>query len=88
MKAVIPEVPEHVLAERRRTGADRWDEMWEGVLHMAAAPNRRHMRFQVQLHNWLETHWGQPGATASIWRSTWHPSAAGRTTTEYPISYF
>jgi hypothetical protein len=44
MKAVIPEVPEHILQERKRTGADRWDEMWEGVLHMAAAPNKRHTR--------------------------------------------
>ena len=41
MKAVIPEVPEYMLWERRRTGADRWDEMWEGVLHMAPAPNKR-----------------------------------------------
>ena len=60
MKAVIPEVPEHILHERKRTGADRWDEMWEGVLHMAAAPNKRHTRLQVQLHNWLDTHWARP----------------------------
>lgn len=60
MKAVIPEVPEHILDERKRTGADRWDEMWEGVLHMAAAPNKRHTRLQVQLHNWLDTHWARP----------------------------
>jgi Uma2 family endonuclease len=60
MKAVIPEVPEHILDERKRRGADRWDEMWEGVLHMAAAPNKRHTRLQVQLHNWLDTHWARP----------------------------
>jgi len=60
MKAVIPAVPEHVLEERKRTGADRWDEMWEGVLHMAAAPNKRHTRLQVQLHNWLDTYWARP----------------------------
>jgi Uma2 family endonuclease len=61
MKAVITEVPEHMLAERKRTGADRWDEMWKGVLHMAAAPHKRHSRLQVQLHNWLDVHWARPG---------------------------
>jgi len=60
MKAVIPEVPEHILDERKRTGADRWDEMWEGVLHTAPAPNKRHTRLQVQLHNWLDTRWARP----------------------------
>ena len=27
-------VPESLLAERRRIGADRRDEMWDGLLHM------------------------------------------------------
>jgi Uma2 family endonuclease len=30
------------LEERRRTGADRFDEMWEGVLHVAPAPTGAH----------------------------------------------
>jgi Uma2 family endonuclease len=60
MRAVIPEVPEYILEDRKRTGADRWDEIWEGVLHMAAALNKRHTRLQVQLHNWLETYWAHP----------------------------
>ncbi len=37
MKAVMASVPEHILEWRRRTGADQWDEMWEGVLHMRRA---------------------------------------------------
>ena len=57
MKAVIPDVPEYVLEDRKRTGADRWDEMWEGVLHMAATPNKRHNRLQFQLCDWLDKHW-------------------------------
>ena len=61
MKAVIAEVPEYILQQRKRTGIDRWDEMWEGVLHMAPAPNKRHTRLQVQLHNWLERYWARPG---------------------------
>ena len=42
MRAVIPEVPPDILAWRKRTGSDMWDEMWEGVLHMAPMPNREH----------------------------------------------
>jgi Uma2 family endonuclease len=34
----LPESIETFLEERRRTGADRFDEMWEGVLHVAPAP--------------------------------------------------
>ncbi len=32
MKAVIPTALPDILSFRKRTGADRWDEMWEGVL--------------------------------------------------------
>ena len=60
MKAVIPDIPEYVLEERKRIGADRWDEMWEGVLHMAPAPNKRHNRLQFQLCDWLDKHWARP----------------------------
>ena len=27
---------------------------------MAAAPNKRHTRLQVQLHNWLDAYWARP----------------------------
>jgi Uma2 family endonuclease len=53
MKAVIAHVSERELAERRRTGLDRWDEMWEGVLHMAPAPNVEHQRIVRALVEWL-----------------------------------
>jgi Uma2 family endonuclease len=42
-------VPPDLLEERRRTGADRWDEMWDGVLHMAPAPSGLHQRFTTRL---------------------------------------
>jgi Uma2 family endonuclease len=41
MAVAIPEL----LRFRERTGADRFDEMWEGVLHMTPSPS-----FQHQLH--------------------------------------
>jgi Uma2 family endonuclease len=60
VKAVIPEVSDYMLQERKRSGADRWDEMWKGVLHMTAAPSKRHTRLQVQMHNWLGEYWARP----------------------------
>ena len=61
MKAVMPEVPQRLLEERARTGADRWDEMWEGVLHMPPAPNREHQDLTVALVGWLKAQWATPG---------------------------
>jgi Uma2 family endonuclease len=59
MKAVMANVPEHILEWRRRTGADQWDEMWEGVLHMAPSPNRDHQDFEYELEAWLREHWAK-----------------------------
>ena len=53
MKAVIVHVREEELAQRRRIGLDRWDEMWEGVLHMAPAPNYEHQRILDGLIEYL-----------------------------------
>jgi Uma2 family endonuclease len=60
MKAVFASVPERILEWRHQTGADRWDEMWEGVLHMAPSPNRDHQTFEYQLLRWLDDHWAEP----------------------------
>lgn len=50
MRAFVLEVPEELLAERRRTGADRRDEVWNGVLHMVPAPSFWHQRFGGELY--------------------------------------
>jgi Uma2 family endonuclease len=60
MKAVMLNVPEHILEWRRRTGADRYDEMWDGVLHMASVPNREHQDFVFSLAMWLRLNWAKP----------------------------
>lgn len=60
MKAVMANVPEHILEWRRKTGADQWDEMWEGVLHMAPSPNREHQDFEFELELWLRRYWAEP----------------------------
>lgn len=43
------DVPESLLAERRRTGADGHDEMWEGVLHMVPPASGPHQRLGTDL---------------------------------------
>ena len=53
MKAVILEVNDEELARRRLTGIDRFDEMWEGVLHMAPAPMYEHQRMVAELDRFL-----------------------------------
>lgn len=53
MKAVLLEVSEADLALRRRIGIDRWDEVWEGVLHMAPAPTDEPQRIVDELIEFL-----------------------------------
>ncbi|MBI3927915.1 MAG: Uma2 family endonuclease [Armatimonadetes bacterium] len=53
-------IPPEILALRRRTGADRYDEMWEGVLHMVAAPNREHQDLRGALETYLRLRWARP----------------------------
>jgi Uma2 family endonuclease len=53
MRTVIlgerPPAIEALIESRRRTGADRRDEIWEGDYHMNPAPRKRHARLVFQL---------------------------------------
>jgi Uma2 family endonuclease len=49
MRAVLVHVTDQELALRRSRGLDRWDEMWEGVLHMTPAPSVEHQRILDEL---------------------------------------
>ncbi len=49
MRAVMLDVPAHLLAERTRLGLDRHDEMWEGELHMVPPAGNEHGRIQTGL---------------------------------------
>jgi Uma2 family endonuclease len=53
MKAVLLEPSPEWLEERRKWGADRWDEVWEGVLHLVSPPKTRHQRFEGALERAL-----------------------------------
>lgn len=60
MRAVMYEVPPDILAWRKHTGADRWDEMWEEVLHMAPSPNRQHQDLEWAMETYLRLRWARP----------------------------
>ena len=60
MKVVMPEAPADIIEWRRRTGADRWDEMWEGVLHMPPMPTTPHQKLAAHLDRWLSRYWAEP----------------------------
>ncbi len=44
-----PEVEERLIAERRATGADRKDEVWDGVYVIMPDPNVEHQRLVMRL---------------------------------------
>jgi len=43
------DVDPKLLAERARLGLDRWDEMWDGELHMVPPASGTHQRFGFNL---------------------------------------
>ena len=49
MRAVLLEVPEAMLDERRRLGLDGRDEMWDGVLHVVPPAGGPHQEFAGEL---------------------------------------
>lgn len=53
MRTVVLDPPtsgfEEMLERRRRSGLDRFDEMWEGVLHMVPAPGHAHASVEAKL---------------------------------------
>ena len=60
MRAVIADVPSSLLESRHRTGTDRWDEVWDGVLHTPPMPNQDHQALEGTLEHWLRTFWAKP----------------------------
>jgi len=53
---------EALLERRRRMGADRFDEVWEGVYHMVPGPSHPHARLEAQLTRLL----GPPADAAAL----------------------
>ena len=54
-------VEDHIRAERQARGADRWDEVWEGIYVMAPLPNDEHQFLQSRLNTILDVTVGLGG---------------------------
>lgn len=63
MVAVVndPQLEQQLIEERRRTGADKYDEVWEGVYMVAPLASNAHQRVVGKLYAVLETVIGQAG---------------------------
>lgn len=48
------ELEARLIEERRAAGADRWDEVWDGVYIMAPMPNVEHQKFVGRLNTAFE----------------------------------
>jgi hypothetical protein len=46
MRAMWLQPDEAYLDQRRRWGADQWDEVWDGVLHIVPLPGFGHQHFK------------------------------------------
>jgi hypothetical protein len=57
MKVVMSVAIPEVLRFRQGTGADRFDEMWEGVLHMTASPSFQHQALASRILNFFVEVW-------------------------------
>jgi Uma2 family endonuclease len=60
MRAIMPSVLPDVLAWRKRRGLDKWDEMWDGELHMPPMPNYDHQDLEGDLQAFLKACWARP----------------------------
>lgn len=57
MSTVTPHSLLYDPAWRRRTGNDKYDEMWEGIPHMTPASRRSHQDFLYNMGTWVRTYW-------------------------------
>jgi Uma2 family endonuclease len=57
MRVVMPVAITELLRFRERTGADRFDEMWQGVLHMTPSPSFQHQLQASRILNFFVEVW-------------------------------
>jgi Uma2 family endonuclease len=61
MRAVMWQIPPSLLAWREQTDQSRFDEVWEGVLHMGPSPTIDHQDFEGSFEAWLRLRWVRRG---------------------------
>jgi Uma2 family endonuclease len=60
VRAVIADFPRHWLEERKRSGAHRYDEFWDGVLHVPPPRHGNHSDLVADLAAFLDRSWAKP----------------------------
>jgi Uma2 family endonuclease len=60
MRAVIADFPKHWLDERKRSGAHRFDEFWNGVLHVPPPRTNSQQALLGDLLSFLDQQWAKP----------------------------
>src|SRR5262245_27118484 len=83
LRAVMPVALPEVLALRKQTGADQYDEKWDGVLHMAASPRRDHQDYEGGIEAFLRRYWG-PRTGGKVYHQI-NVAAPGRWPNNYRI---
>ena len=56
-----PRLEQRLKAEREASGADRYDEVWEGITMMTPLPNNEHQEIATRLASILQEVVGWPG---------------------------
>ena len=54
MRVLMLEPPPELIEDRHRKGLDRFDEVWDGVLHMVPPPSHWHQKIERELLKVLE----------------------------------
>jgi Uma2 family endonuclease len=61
----LPQEVQELLTRRRQWGADRHDEVWEGVLHVVPMPDFRHAALSAQVASLLRAPASAAGLTVT-----------------------
>jgi len=67
MRVLMLEPPPELIEDRHRKGLDRFDEVWDGVLHMVPPPSHWHQKIERELLKVLEP-WLASGAWTTCTR--------------------
>jgi len=78
MRALLLDVPQELIEDRRNKGLDVFDEVWEGLLHMVPAPSSRHQRVEGELVAYLFPLAKRRDLVISPETAVYHPIAGER----------
>ncbi len=85
MRAVMPVAIPEVIRFRKLTGADRFDEMWGGVLHMTPSPTFHHQSHASRILGFFVEVWCPRTGGAAVMRVNVSTPEHGRPETDRTI---